>query len=508
MDIPNFELKAQENDFLKIRIESLNLCTRTKNALLNANIRTIGGIVRKTEFSLLDIQGLGRSSLKEIQIKLKDPNILFLVSNNLEESHDEISQDSNSNLPSFEKYTLKILPEISFKNSNTFVFENKSKENDFYKTRIESLDFSARTRNALLSARVLTVGGILRKTESSLLEIRGFGLRGIQEIKIKLSKYRGLMSFSLDATSKEQTVEDRVKEHNNKIEVQTIEEKYFEKQEEKEFIYGTKITSLEIDRKIETILLSNNIFTVGDLLSEDLEDIKKKYFLNGEDTNFFVDIFNYLISRNKQIEEEQEKLRKKEIELIGRLNYQLDKKRSLTSNEYIKITSRNLGIFNLFRKGLTLEQIGKENNVTRERVRQVIKSTLDKIGLDYEEEKSKIYLERNEAKPKKIIKEKKWGAKKYDFCVVCNTKEFSHSRNGICERCNGAFSGETREKIILSHNNKCDNCNIIRSESIEKYKHDLFITKEQKVFCKMCFLWKTGKKLGDSRKNKWRMFYK
>ena len=39
-----------------------------------------------------------------------------------------------------------------------------------------------------------------------------------------------------------------------------------------------KITSLEIDRKIETILLSNSIFTVGDLLSVDLEDVKKKYF--------------------------------------------------------------------------------------------------------------------------------------------------------------------------------------------------------------------------------------
>ena len=129
-------------------------------------------------------------------------------------------------------------------------------------------------------------------------------------------------------------------------------------------------------------------------------------------------------------------------------------------------------------------------------------------GLDYNEEKLKISLERNKGKPKKIIKEKKWGAHKYDSCAACNTIEFSHSRNGICERCNGAFSGETREKIILSHNSKCDNCNITRDEVVEKYKHDLFITKEQEVFCKMCFLWKTGKKLGDSRKNKWKKFYK
>jgi len=397
---------------------------------------------------------------------------------------------------------------ISFKNSNTFVFENKNKENDFYKTRIESLGLSYRTQNALTGASIRAIGGIMRKTESSLLEIKGLGVKGIEEIKNKLSEYIGLMDSFSDATFQKQTVEDRARENNNRIEVQIIEEKYLEKQEEKEFIYGTKITSLGIDRKIETILLSNNILNIGDLLSEDIRGIKEKYFLSEEDANSVIDIFNYLISRNKQIEEEQEEFRKKEIELIGHLNYQLDKKRSLVSNQYIKITPRNLNIFNLFRKGLTLEQIGKENNVTRERVRQVVKNTLDKIGLDYKEEKLKINHERNDAKPKKIIKEKKWGGYKYDLCVVCRTIEFPHSRTGICERCNGAFSGETREKIILSHDNRCDNCNITRSEVIEKYKHDLFITKEQGVFCRMCFLWKTGKKLGDSRKNKWRMFYK
>ena len=33
----------------------------------------------------------------------------------------------------------------------------------FYKTGIESLNLSTRKENALLSARILTVGGILRK---------------------------------------------------------------------------------------------------------------------------------------------------------------------------------------------------------------------------------------------------------------------------------------------------------------------------------------------------------
>ena len=56
-------------------------------------------------------------------------------------------------------------------------------DNEFLKTRIEHLDLSARTSNALGNANVRTVGGLARKTEEDLLEIDGLGDKGIQEIK-------------------------------------------------------------------------------------------------------------------------------------------------------------------------------------------------------------------------------------------------------------------------------------------------------------------------------------
>ena len=86
---------------------------------------------------------------------------------------------------------------------------------------------------------------------------------------------------------------------------------------------------------------------------------KEEIFLNGEDVNSIAGIFDDLISRNEQIEKEQEEFRKKEIELIGHLNYRLEKRMSPSLYGYIKITPRNSIYFNLFRKGSTLEQLGK-----------------------------------------------------------------------------------------------------------------------------------------------------
>ena len=62
-------LSKSETDpeLLKTRIESLGVSARTQNALSNANIRTIGGLVRKKEKDLLEIEGLGAKGIQEIR---------------------------------------------------------------------------------------------------------------------------------------------------------------------------------------------------------------------------------------------------------------------------------------------------------------------------------------------------------------------------------------------------------------------------------------------------------
>jgi len=62
---PNIE--QPDDDILKTRIEDLSLSVRTMKSLNGAGIRTIGGLVRKTENDLLDLDGLGAKGITEIK---------------------------------------------------------------------------------------------------------------------------------------------------------------------------------------------------------------------------------------------------------------------------------------------------------------------------------------------------------------------------------------------------------------------------------------------------------
>ena len=54
-------------DVLKTRTDSLDLSTRTLNALTFANIRTLGGLARKKREDLLEVEGIGEKGITEIK---------------------------------------------------------------------------------------------------------------------------------------------------------------------------------------------------------------------------------------------------------------------------------------------------------------------------------------------------------------------------------------------------------------------------------------------------------
>lgn len=64
-----------DTELLKTRIDTLSLSQRTARALADANIRTLGGLVRKKEEDILDIDGLGTKGVQEIKKMLGNMGI-------------------------------------------------------------------------------------------------------------------------------------------------------------------------------------------------------------------------------------------------------------------------------------------------------------------------------------------------------------------------------------------------------------------------------------------------
>lgn len=66
------EKKELDTEFLKTRIETLGMSQRTTNALAGANIRTVGGLVRKKEIDIENVEGLGPKGIQEIKKALSE----------------------------------------------------------------------------------------------------------------------------------------------------------------------------------------------------------------------------------------------------------------------------------------------------------------------------------------------------------------------------------------------------------------------------------------------------
>ncbi len=68
---------ADNSEAMKTRIEDLDLSSRTISALEKANIRTVGGLARKKEDDLLEVDGLGPKAIQEIKRALANFGIVL-----------------------------------------------------------------------------------------------------------------------------------------------------------------------------------------------------------------------------------------------------------------------------------------------------------------------------------------------------------------------------------------------------------------------------------------------
>ena len=70
-------LAVDSTEAMKTRVEDLELSSRTISSLEKANIRTVGGLARKKEADLVDIEGLGPKAIQEIKRALANFGIVL-----------------------------------------------------------------------------------------------------------------------------------------------------------------------------------------------------------------------------------------------------------------------------------------------------------------------------------------------------------------------------------------------------------------------------------------------
>lgn len=440
-------------------------------------------------------------------------------------------------------------------------FKTKEEENDFNKIRIESLDLSTRTKNALINASIRSLGGIIRKTESSLLEVEGLGLGSIEEIKKALNDSFGIVVLNAEKRQKYfesmPTSQEEENEH-FELEKKTKDSFLFENKQlnSKEDIINFFASHFGLDtedligksRRQEIVFARNAlIYFLRDYNNMSFVAIGK--LLGGRDhttaihsyweiknnidfVNNFENEFKELITEIELIKEKKHIL-EEEKEVISKRHSDISLKESALQLK--EIPERNLKTLELYRQGLTLEVIGKIIGVTRERIRQIVKRTIIQSTVNdfvsngtvvdlesafkEEEEKRKEIKRINNPVREKIRRERiikintpkpyKW-SRQHDFCLKCKSNEFKHFQRGLCVVCgNKSIQGKEREEITERHGNKCDYCDINREEAKLEFGRDFYLSrKTDEVFCRECFLNKTGKELGSKKKNKWKMFYK
>jgi DNA-directed RNA polymerase subunit alpha len=142
-------------------VTDFELSVRARNCLKKMNINTLGDLVRITEPELLGYKNFGETSLKEIKDMLKAKGL------RLGQALEEGSALGTA---------MGILP-------------SKAQNEGVLSIPLEQIEMSVRSRKALESLKVATLGELAQKTEAELLACRNFGQTSLSEIKQRLNEH-------------------------------------------------------------------------------------------------------------------------------------------------------------------------------------------------------------------------------------------------------------------------------------------------------------------------------
>jgi len=142
---------------LRIPVTDFELSVRSRNCLANMNVRTLGDLIRLSENELLAFKNFGETSLHEIKQILSQKGLRLGM------------------LPREEPAVAMRMP------------APVSDRDSILGRPVSELDLSVRSRKALDSLNLRSIGDLVDTTEGRLLACKNFGQTSLVEIKKKLS---------------------------------------------------------------------------------------------------------------------------------------------------------------------------------------------------------------------------------------------------------------------------------------------------------------------------------
>ncbi|HVQ27321.1 MAG TPA: DNA-directed RNA polymerase subunit alpha C-terminal domain-containing protein [Planctomycetota bacterium] len=164
------ERKADmQNAVLRIPVTDFELSVRARNCLQRMNIHTLGDLIGRTESELLSFKNFGETSLQEVKdiLAMKGLRLGMVTPEPGDEDEDDVGE-----IVGLESLVAEAPP--------------VPETTDIQSRSVASLDLSVRSRAALATLGIKTVGDLAGTSEETLLACKNFGQTSLAEVKAKL----------------------------------------------------------------------------------------------------------------------------------------------------------------------------------------------------------------------------------------------------------------------------------------------------------------------------------
>lgn len=408
-------------DIKLLSIDSIGLSVRSTNALQNANVHTVGDMLGYTEETLSQVRNLGKKSINEVLMKIKYYKQL----------------DENGGIKENNDETKVVIPEnfdewVTVEDNRNIVVEWLTEK----QIRIEKLDLlSTRAYNILMFAGFDYLYQIAFLSIEELMNIQLMDKISAHDIeKLTLRFIRESLNEICSFISDKRDIE--------KIRVQSVDE-MISRQEYRDIILQyVKVNDVEIimmglTNRAENRLIRNGYKNLSDIIFKSRAELLKipsmgknsvdniiqkinayleknesriRAFISGDESalwddeeikkmilNLYSELgFNGLtlneilesLELPEQVTEERVKhiigmlIADKQLEYVDYRCYRVYD-RFEDALEKSDIDARSKELIKRRLRGDTLEAIGKDCNLTRERVRQIVKLGISKLRKQY-----------------------------------------------------------------------------------------------------------------------------